>query len=50
MLLEDGDPKFESEFVGVQTIKVKIETCSAFYRKPASFTGECLGGVLCSPS
>ncbi|MGI8782778.1 MAG: type II toxin-antitoxin system HicB family antitoxin [Acidobacteriota bacterium] len=22
MLLEDGDPKFESEFVGVQTIRV----------------------------
>ena len=22
MLLEDGEPKFESEFVGVQTIKV----------------------------
>ena len=22
MLLEDGDPKFESEFIGVQTIRV----------------------------
>ena len=36
MLLEDGDPKLESEFVGLQTIQVACRMGSLLVLKPAA--------------